>query len=567
MRKASLIMLILLLLSVPSIQSDSYGGTLKMGFTTPIETLDPHRINIFYDDFDSSIAVVSQIFEGLVSYAEGTAEIQPLLAESWDISDDGLVYTFHLRGGVFWQDGNDIFPEGESREVTSEDFCFAWDRVMTPRILSPMREFFEKTAKIQSWKANGRKIFEVTLSQPNPAFLYVLPFPCFSVVPREIDEMYGMDMFSAHTVGTGPFQLKTWSDALVLSYNEDYWGGEPYLSEITYTIHSSQDLASAFENTSIDVCIIPAEVWDTFDQDRIVTVPRLEIVYIGMNCQKPPLTDPRVRQALNFTLDPEDSIAKIHGKKAVEAVSLLPPGLVCSRETIPEHDRYARNIDKARLLLEEAGYTSHPRFTLQLLSFESHVQQQFNEIYREQLREIDVELEIEYVDFGSLLSRVDKGETQLFTLGWYVDWPYPDQFLLLFHSSNWGPGGNGSFYMNKEVDSLLKEAGSATDIQVACQLYQQAEEKILEDAPWILQWHRTEGYAVQEWVNEFSPGGMGDKYLQLKSVWISSDHRQTTRIPPEPKPGGRNMFPFIIGGGILTVIVILIITILRKKMR
>jgi peptide/nickel transport system substrate-binding protein/oligopeptide transport system substrate-binding protein len=563
MKKALVFMLLFLLL--PPIQQNTYGGTLRIGCTIPIETLDPHRINIFYDDFDSSIAVTSQIFEGLVSYAQGTAEIQPLLAESWDISDDGLVYTFHLRHDVFWQDGNDIFPEGESREVSADDFVYAWDRVTAPGTLSPMREFFEKTAKIQSWRAKGGTTFEVTLSQPNPAFLYMLPFPCFSVVPREIDEQYGMDMFSAHAVGTGPFQLKTWSDVLLLSYNEDYWRGEPYLTEIVYTIYAPEDLASAFKNSSIDVCIIPAEMWDTFDQNRIMTVPRLEIVYIGMNCQKPPLVDRRVRQALNFAIDPGGSIAVIHGKGAVKAVSLLPPGLVCSQGATSQEDRYARDVEKARQLLEDAGYTSHPRFTLQLLSFESYVQQQFNEIYREQLREIDVELEIEYVDFGSLLSRVDKGDTQLFTLGWYVDWPYPDQFLLLFHSSNWGPGGNGSFYMNKEVDSLLKEAGTATDIKTACQLYQQAEEKILDDAPWILQWHRTEGYAVQEWLNGFEPGGMGDKYLQLNSVWISSDHRQTTRTTPEPESRHQSLLPFMVGGGIFIAAVILVIVVVRKK--
>jgi len=87
----------------PITTNDQYGGTLHLGYTTDIQTLDPHRISIYYEDFDSSIVAVNQIFEGLVRYKSGTAEIEPLLAESWDISDNGLVYTFHLRKNVYWR--------------------------------------------------------------------------------------------------------------------------------------------------------------------------------------------------------------------------------------------------------------------------------------------------------------------------------------------------------------------------------------------------------------------------------------------------------------------------------
>jgi peptide/nickel transport system substrate-binding protein/oligopeptide transport system substrate-binding protein len=554
---------VLLLYMCQPLQEDTYGGTLKMGYTTPIETLDPHRINIFYEDFQSSIAVVSQIFEGLVSYEPGSARIQPSLAESWGISNNGLVYTFRLRDNVYWQDGNDIFLEGESREIEANDFVYAWDRVTDPQTLSPMSDFFEKTAKIQSWRATGKRSFEVTLSQPNPAFLYMLPFPCFSVVPREIDEQHGKDMFSAHAVGTGPFQLKTWSQTLLLSYNEDYWRGEPFLSEIEYAFYSPRDLVGAFSNGSIALCTIPENEWDAFDQSSILTVPNFEIIYIGMNCQTSPLTDRRVRQALNFAVDPGETITKIHGRKAIQAVSLLPPGLACFQDT--STDRYTRDAEKARELLEEAGYTSHPRFTLHLLSFESYVQQQCNELYREQLKEIDVDLEIEYVDFGTLLSRVDRGDTQLFTLGWYVDWPYPDQFLLLFHSSNWGPGGNSSFYMNKKVDSLIEQAGTATDTTTACELYGEIERLVLEDAPWILQWHGAQGYAVQEWINGFVPGGMGYQYVQLHTVWITTDHRQTTRVITHPESPDSPLLLYVGGATLLAVAMIIMVIKKRKK--
>lgn len=542
MRKV-IVLLGFVLLVHPVGTDDQYGGTLQLGYTIHIETLDPHRINILYEEFDSSVQVVNQLFEGLVRYKSGTAEIEPLLAESWDITQDGLVYTFHLRKNVYWHDGNDIFPEGKSRKVRAEDFVYSWNRVTTPETLSPMKDFFLNNAKIESWQATGSYTFEVTLKQPNPSFLYMLPFPCFSVVPEEIDARYGRDSFSAHAVGSGPFEFKTWTDHLFLKYNEDYWKGEPYLTEIQYTFMNPEDLSSAFEKGAVDWCSIPSEHWEEFTEYDIVTVPRFEILYLGMNCQKNPFTDKRVRQAINYALDPGAAIDEIYKGGAVKAVSVLPPGLACHTQ---REDMYPRDVKKAIQLLEEAGYTESPRLTLELKSSESYIQQQFNKVYQEQLEDIGVELQVTYLDLGSLLHAVDAGDTHMYTLGWYIGWPYPDQFLFLFHSSNWGPGGNGCFYLNKKVDELIVKASREPDITKACQLYQQAEDIILEDAVWVLQWRRTDGYVIQDWVQGFNPGGMGEKYEKLDTVWISAHHRQTTRVPQNLQ-GRKDTTMYVVG--------------------
>lgn len=554
-------LLLCLLLVQPTQYPDQYGGTLRLGYTTQIQTLDPHRINIYYEDFDSSISAITQIFEGLVSYKNGTAKIESSLAKSWDISEDGLVYTFHLRKNVYFHDNNPIFPEGKSRTVTADDITYSWNRVTNPDTMSPMKDFFTNTAKIKSWKSTGKYTFEVILTQPNPAFLYMLPFPCFKIVPREI-QTYPVDTFSSNAVGTGPFKVKT-SNPLVLQYNEDYWKGESFVSEIEYHIVSPDEIATAFENETIDWCQIPTQAWDTFPQTQVVTIPRLEILYIGMNCQKAPFTNPLVRKAINYALDPGQSLTEIYDQRAVRATSILPPGLVChhSRE-----DMYPQNTEKAAQLLDQAGYTGNPRLTLELKSSESYIQQQFNEIYKQQLRDVNIDLDITYLDLGSLLHAVDTGDTQMFTLGWYVDWPYPDQFLFLFHSSGWGPGGNGCFYTNDKVDTLLEKAGTEPDIDKACSLYQKAEEIVLEDAVWVLQWRRVDGYAVQEWINGFNPGPMGDKYQVLNNIWISKSHRQTTRIPTNIE--GENQFSspnIYIGMGIGIIIIILITALVLSR--
>lgn len=553
--KTLFVLLSLMLLS--QVTPNQYGGTLRLPCTMDVQTLDPHRINVFYEDFDSSIAVVNQVFEGLVCYSPGTEQVEPLLAESWDISDDGLVYTFHLRKNVYWHDGNDIFPEGKSRKMEAEDFVSSWNRATAPGELSPMGDFFSNTAKIQSWQTKGALTFEVTLKQPNPSFLYMLPFPCFSVVPEEVDQKYGRENFSSHAVGTGPFKVKTRADTVVLKYNEDYWKGEPYVTEIEYDRVQPENLQPAFEKGSIDWCGIPSEEWEAFTKYRVVTVPRMEILYLGMNCQKVPFSDKKVRQAINYSLDPGAVLDQIYEGKAVKAVSVLPPGLVCYKE---RDNLYPRDVEKAKKLLDEAGYTGNPRFTVELKSSESYVQQQFNEVYRKQLEEVGIRLEITYLDMGSLLQAVDDGDTQMFTLGWYADWPYPDQFLFLFHSSNWGLGGNGSFYMNKSVDEYLEKANKESDPVKACELYQKAEDTILEDAVWMLQWRRVDGYAVQGWIQGFSPGGMGEKYAKLDKVWISAEHRQTTRIPQKVEEKGESkVMLYSIGLGVLGLVVVVLV--------
>lgn len=548
--------IVLLFQSVPA--ADRYGGTLHIGHTVAIETLDPHRINVFYPEFDSSVAVVNQIFEGLVQYTSGTAEIEPLLAESWDISEDGLVYTFHLRKNVYWQDGNQLFAEGESRALKAEDIVYSWNRVTAPETWSPMQDFFSTTAAIESWQSKGAHTFEVTLKQPNPSFLYMLPFPCFSIIPKEVVQ-YKIDDFQP--VGTGPFEVTAVTNQVVLHYNEDYWKGEPYFTEIQYRMVNSENLVSEFKKGTIDWCLIPPESWEEFSAYNRVTVPQFEILYLGMNCRKNPFSDKRVRQAINYALDCSAALDDIYKGQAVQAVSILPPGLVCHTQ---RGDMYSRNLEKAAQLLDEAGYTKNPRLTIELKSSESYTQQQFNTIYQEQLKEIDVELEVTYLEVSSLLHAVDTGDTQLFTLGWRVDWPYPDQFLFLFHSKNWGPGGNSCFYANKEVDTLLEKAQKEPDIDHACGLYQQVEELILEDAVWVLQWRRVNGYAVQEWIHGFNPGGMGDKYETLGKVWISADHRQTTRIPQNTGEAQEGI-PLYYAAGVGVVLMVALVLVLRKR--
>lgn len=537
-----------------------YGGTLNLGSTVEMQTLDPHRINVFYDDFDLSLAVVNQVFEGLVSYKSGTAEIEPLLAESWDVSENGLIYTFHLRKNIYWQDGNDVFPEGKSRKVKAQDVEYSWNRAVAPDTMCPMRDFYFDTAKIDTWEATGSYTFQVTLKQPNPGFLYMLPFPCFLVVPEEIDVRFEKEEFSAHAVGTGPFEVVQKSPA-ILGYNEDYWNGEPYVSEIHYTSCRQEELFTQFQKGTLDWCVVPYDQWEEFSPSITKRVPRLEILYLGMNCLKSPFNDVRVRQAINYALDPTAGIESIYQGKAVQATTILPEGLACHEN---RGDIYQYDPEKARTLLEECGYTGESPLRIELKSSESYIQQQFNALYEEQLAEVGVDLEITYLDVGSLLNAVDTGDTQLFTLGWYADWPYPDQFLFLFHSSTWGPGGNGSFYGNQEVDDLLEKARREPTIEKACQLYREAEGIVLQDSVWVLQWRRVDGYAVQEWIRGFNPGPMGSKYERLDQTWITDAHRQTTRIP-ENVEGSSSGTGICAGTGILAILWILMMV--RKSMQ
>jgi len=486
-----------------------YGGIIRTAVMSDPPTLDPAHITDTTSDM-----VARQIFDGLVDYDENL-KIVPVIAKNWTISKDGKVYTFNLRQGVKFHNG---------REVTAEDFKYSWERVMNPATKSERANFMEDIAKVE---APSKYVFKVTLKEPRGYFLQMLPYSCFWVVPKEEVEKSGAD-FGNKPVGSGPFKFVSWThdDKVVLEANKDYFAGRPYADGVEIRIIPDETvIIMELEKGNLEWYenIPPSEFTrlseDPKWKDNIISKPELGTYYIGMNCQKPPLNNKLVRQAINYAINREQIIKTIMRGMVQPATGILPPGIpgYSKRAPIPY------DPERAKRLLKQAGYPDGKGLpTLELAFNKNATHQRIVEAIQADLKKVGINVEPMQMDWAQYLEKVDRGETQLFRLGWIADYPDADNFLwVLFNSKNWGPPGNGAYYKNAKVDELTDRAKTMVQSAARNSLYKQAESIILEDAPWAPIYFYTSWAIKQPYVEGFTFSGMGPFTVALEKVWLN----------------------------------------------
>ena len=307
-------------------------------------TLDPAYIV----DVQGGV-VAAKIFDGLVSY-DDKARIIPGLASSWSESPDGKIYTFNIRRGVKFSNG---------REVTSADFKYSFERVLSPKTNSPRtwlfdrikgaKEFMDgKSAAVSGIKAPDAHKLVIELSAPFGPFLGLLAMPGAYVVPKEEVEKYGSH-FSDHPVGTGPYTLEHWEHGsrITLKANSKYFGGAPGVAGITYRVIPEELTSVAeFERGNLDALNVPAPEFRRYSQDprwsgRLLSQVGLNTYYLGMNCRKAPLNDVRVRRAISMAIDRKRILETIYEGRGVLARGPVPDFL------LPETPLKAKDLRKA----------------------------------------------------------------------------------------------------------------------------------------------------------------------------------------------------------------------------
>jgi len=333
------------------------GGAITITYKDDVATLDPA---IGYDWQNWSM--IKSIFDGLMDYIPGTTELRPGLAESYEISEDGLTYTFKLRDGVTFHNG---------REMTAEDVKYSLDRVTDPETQSPGAGFFgaiegyDAAASGEAEGLSGVKVIddqtvEITLTRPDATFLHVMALNFASVVPQEAVEAAGGD-FGKEPVGTGAFKLGEWTigQRLVFEKFENHWReGVPYLDQITFEVGQEPIVALLrLQNGEVDVPgdgIPPAKFVEVMNDpaqaERVVEGGQLHTGYITMNTQMPPFDDVKVRQAVNMGIN-KDRIIQIINGRAVPANQPLPPSMPGYTEN---YEGYQYDIEAAKALLAEA---------------------------------------------------------------------------------------------------------------------------------------------------------------------------------------------------------------------
>ena len=502
-------------------QAPAIGGTYRRPLGQDPSSLDPAKIADVY-----GVAVANQIFDGLVAF-DALLNVVPALAQSWSASRDGLVWTFHLRKAVQFHNG---------REMSAEDIVYSLSRLLDPAVGSPNGLLLDKvkgaaefragtTTVLEGIKAIDRYTVEVSLSEPFLPFISILGMAHTSIVPRDEVERLGPD-FGTAPVGTGPFRFVRWvrGHEILLETNKHYFGGRPALDRVRFVIFpgSTQSvMLKAFEQGELEESPLTPDRRKEFLEAatyKVVRKPTLSLRLYGFNLERPPFQKREVRQAFNYAIDKIRLNQEVYGGLYVVARGILPPGMPGYS---PEVQGYDYDPARAKTLLAESGHPGGKHLTpvTLLIAARSVEARAETQIIQHDLAVLDVQVDVqESDDWPTFRGALEQGDVQLFRYTWNADYPDPDNFLYpLFHSA-----GQRNYYRyhNPEVDKLLDDARGETDDLRRIDLYRQAEQLILQDAPAVMLLHYTYESVFQPYVEGVVVSALGEAYVSLRKVWL-----------------------------------------------
>ena len=493
-------------------------GYLVAALNADIQTADVQKTSKDYE-------VPFNIFDRLVDVEVGTdgnSKIVPSLAESWDISDDGLEYTFHLRQGVKFHNGNDF---------TAEDVAYTFHRMLTveggvntefiDQIKGADELLAGETDTLEGVEVVDDYTIKVTLKEPFAGFLASISSPGVSIYDSEATEaagdQFGMD--PAVTVGTGPFEFSSWSfnNQLVLTRNEDFWKGASGLPGVVIKIIPDTETQSMmFESGELDILDLDyaADSVDRFTEtypDQIVQGPRVGIVYFTMNFNKEPFQDVRVRKAVQMSIDRQAILDALYGGRGQVEQGIFPHGLIGFN---PDQEEIKYDPEAAKALLAEAGYADGFDMEIAADSSASDTMTMALEIVSDQLAEVGIRAEIKNYDESTWLETRKSGELGSFMSTWSADYNDPDNFIYTFFGNEEKTRIRSINYPDTEVMERVAKARTIVNEDERLAEYKALEEKIIhEDAAWVPMFSRLHLFAVSKRVQGFVPlwSGLSDQ--------------------------------------------------------
>jgi len=432
-------------------------------------SLDPHAAND-----GPSIKVWTQMHDNLIQLNEDM-EIVPGLAHDWEQIDE-LTWEFKLNEGVLFHNG---------QELTAEDVKFSLERLIDPEVSAPgafIVDFIESVEIIDEYTV------QISTDEPFAPILNHLAHPVAVILNQQAVEEAGDDYGTLEVVGTGPFQFVEWStgDYILLERFDDYFGENAGAETLRIRPIVEDTVRSIeLETGGVDIAysIAPPDESRLREMETIILSPyeSLSSLYVGINAEKEPLDDVRVRQAINYAVNSDDILEFIYGGQGVRSTGPLSPNIFAHN---PDLYQYDFDPEKAIELLEEAGYEDG--FSLRLLTTDDPLFQQSSEIVQNNLSQIGIDVSVETRSLGDFLDATAEGEHDLFVLTWGTITGDADYGLYpLFHSSQFGAPGNRTFYANDRVDELLEEGRTVADQDRRQEVYYEAQEIIVEEAPWV----------------------------------------------------------------------------------
>lgn len=438
-------------------------------------TLDP------YDANDTlSQAVAKSFYQGLFGF-DKAMKLENVLADSYQASPDGLIYTIKLKGGVKFQDGSPFNAAAVKANL---------DRASNPDNHLKRYNLFKTIATTEVVDDSTVKI---TLKQPFSAFINTLASPAAAMISPAALKKYGKDI-GFHPVGTGPYEFVTWNQTEFVKVKKfaGYWKtGYPKLDSITWRPVVDNNTRSAMlqtgeANFAFPIPFEQARLLEKNSKLDLVTSPSIMQRYISFNVTQKPFDNPKVREAINYAIN-RQALAKVaFAGYATPATGIVPPSIQYSQSyPAPEY-----NPAKARELLKEAGYPNG--FTTTLWSSHNHsTAQKVLQFTQQQLAQVGIKVELTAMDAGQRAAQVeDKGQKEsgvrMFYTGWSASTGEANWALTpLFATQSWPPTiFNTAFYSNPQVDKDLADALNTTDGEKKAALYKDAQDRIWKDQPW-----------------------------------------------------------------------------------
>ncbi len=494
------------------------GAILNLSGENPL-TLDPALSMEI-----SAHQYVLQLFSGLVALDDKMSPI-PDIAASWGVSDDGLTYTFKLKQGVKFHNGD---------AVTARDFKYSWERACSPATRSRTAVTYlgdiagaKDMVAGKAKEISGVKVFddytlEVKIDAPKSYFLWKLSYPTGFVVEKANAEQGGEWWRKPN--GTGPFKLKQWDNnkLIVLERNSLYYREVSKIDSVVFQLYSGNPI-DLFETGKIDVAGVGTDYIDKvtdkagpFYQGLKVT-PELSFSYIGFNCKKPPFDDPNIRRAFTMAVDKDRIISIIYRDMLQKAYGILPPGIPGYNGGLSGTNY---DVAKAKELIASSKYGDVSKLTpitLTTSGLAGYISGYLEAVVTQWKNNLGVEVKIRQLEPELFQYHLDQELDALYEMGWIADYPHPQNFLeVLFHSDAYYNYGG---YVSRDVDGLLDKAGMEKDTNNSLTLYRQAEQKIVDDAACIPLWFGRNYYLVQPYVKGYSVNPLG--FAMLNSVSTS----------------------------------------------
>ncbi len=484
---------------------------------------DPLTLDPAVSGDTNSHEYIMQLFSGLVRLDDNMEPVADI-AWNWEVSSNGMTYTFYLRQDVMFYDG---------RQVKAEDFRYSWQRACNPDIGSNTAATYlgdivgvEEVLSGQSQEISGVRVIDdytlqVTIDAPKSYFLSKMTYPTAFVVDRA-DVESGEEWWRQPN-GTGPFRLDQWDEnnLFVLQRNELYYGKRAEVDFIVFYLWSGVPM-NMYETGSVDVAGVSLSYIDKVMDEtgpfyrELQVTPELSLFYIGFNCEEPPFDDANIRRAFSLAIDKDKLVSLVFRDMVQMADGILPPGIPGFNGDL---SGLGYDVEEARELIaasEYGGVSGLPPITITTSGRSGWIPTELEAIVQQWRQNLGVEVEVRQIEPSRFLYHLEQEKDEMFYTGWIADYPHPQNFLeVLFYG---GADKNYGGYSNPEVDALLEMAGVEPDYDLSLKLYQQAEQKLVEEAACLPLWFGQNYILTKPYVDGYELNPLGFSLLNKVSV-------------------------------------------------